>query len=43
MTQPTKTGFGSRMIEQLVVSELGGELKLDYAFSGLRCRMTAAF
>lgn len=43
VTLPTKTGFGSRMIEQLVVSELGGELKLDYAFSGLRCRMTAAF
>jgi two-component sensor histidine kinase len=41
VTPPTKTGFGSRMIEQLVVSELGGDLKLDYAPSGLRCQMTA--
>ena len=42
VSPPARKGFGSRMIEQLVVHELGGELTLDYDPSGLRCRMTAA-
>jgi CheY-like chemotaxis protein len=36
--QPLAVGFGSRLIE-LSVGELGGNLKRDYAASGLICRI----
>lgn len=39
VSAPTHRGFGSRMIETIVSGELGGELSIDYAASGLRCRI----
>lgn len=33
---PTRKGFGSRLIEQALEFELGGEVTLDFARSGLR-------
>jgi PAS domain S-box-containing protein len=38
---PTHKGFGSRLIEQLLLRELGGEVRLDYDAAGLRCGITA--
>ncbi len=38
--QPTRRGFGSRLLEELVVRDLGGKIELDYDASGVRCRMT---
>lgn len=34
---PSKKGFGSRLLEELVVRDLGGAVKLDFDASGLRC------
>ncbi|MGP3699557.1 HWE histidine kinase domain-containing protein [Rhodobacter sp. NSM] len=35
-TPPTRTGFGTRLIQQTLAHELDGEVSLDYAFDGLR-------
>jgi two-component sensor histidine kinase len=37
----TKKGFGSRLLEEFVVSDLGGYTKLDFDVSGVRCNITA--
>lgn len=37
---PTREGFGTRLLEQLLAREVGGDLYLDYDVSGLRCRIT---
>ncbi|CAO4136392.1 PAS domain S-box protein [Methylorubrum extorquens] len=41
LTQPTRKGFGSRLIERSFAAEVGGEVKLTYAPSGLICRLEA--
>jgi two-component sensor histidine kinase len=41
VTKPTQTGFGSRLLELLLVQDLGGTIELDYSVSGLRCAITA--
>jgi two-component sensor histidine kinase len=33
---PTRKGFGSKLLEQLVAGDLGGKTNLDYAVSGVR-------
>jgi PAS domain S-box-containing protein len=38
---PTRKGFGSRLLEELVARDLGGHTKLNYEASGLRCSITA--
>jgi PAS domain S-box-containing protein len=38
---PTRTGFGSRLIQKLSTGDLRGELLPDYAPDGLRVRLTA--
>jgi two-component sensor histidine kinase len=38
---PTKKGFGSRLLEEFVVRDLGGDTKLSYDVSGVRCNITA--
>jgi two-component sensor histidine kinase/PAS domain-containing protein len=38
---PTQKGFGSRLLEQLVARDLGGDTKLKYDISGVRCSITA--
>lgn len=37
---PTRKGFGSRLLE-LVIRDLGGDAKLRYESTGVRCSMTA--
>ncbi|GJD54627.1 PAS domain-containing protein [Methylobacterium dankookense] len=41
LTQPTRRGFGSRLIERSFASEVGGEVKLTFAPTGLTCRLEA--
>jgi two-component sensor histidine kinase len=36
---PSRRGFGSKMIEQVLSSELRGEVRLDFPPQGLRCTM----
>jgi two-component sensor histidine kinase/PAS domain-containing protein len=38
---PTKKGFGSRLLEDLVVRDLAGHTKLIYDVAGVRCSITA--
>lgn len=39
---PLRRGFGSKMIEQTLASELRGKLHLDFSPQGLRCSMDMA-
>ncbi|MDE3744304.1 PAS domain S-box protein [Methylobacterium komagatae] len=41
LSQPTRRGFGSRLIERSFASEVGGEVRLTYAPTGLVCRLEA--
>ena len=41
VSPPTQKGFGSRLLEDLVVRDLGGDTKLNYDVSGVRCSITA--
>jgi PAS domain S-box-containing protein len=41
VTQPTRRGFGTRLLERGVASELKGEVKLTYAPEGLICTIWA--
>jgi two-component sensor histidine kinase len=38
---PTKKGFGSRLLEDLLIRDLAGHTKLIYDVSGVRCSITA--
>jgi two-component sensor histidine kinase/PAS domain-containing protein len=38
---PNRKGFGSRLLEELVARDLGGNTKLNYDVSGVRCSITA--
>ena len=42
VSPPTRKGFGSRLLEQLLVGDLGGNTKLDYAVSGVRCNIAVS-
>lgn len=39
---PTRRGFGSKLIERLLAAELNGEVRLDFAPSGLICYVDAS-
>ena len=39
---PTKKGFGSRLLEQLVAGDLGGNTTLSYDVTGVRCNISVA-
>ena len=39
---PTRKGFGSRLLEQLVTGDMGGHTKLDYPVSGVRCSIAVS-
>ena len=41
VTAPARTGFGSRMLSRALAAEISGDVSLDYAASGLRCRISA--
>jgi two-component sensor histidine kinase len=38
---PQRKGFGSRLLEELVRRDLGGDIKLDFAAAGVQCRIAA--
>lgn len=38
---PTQKGFGSRLLEEFVGRDLGGNTKLNFDVSGVRCSITA--
>jgi PAS domain S-box-containing protein len=38
---PSRKGFGSRLLERVLVRDLSGTIKLDYEPAGLRCTITA--
>lgn len=40
VTKPTRRGFGSRLVSDAVPRQLGGSVQLDYAPSGLHCRIS---
>ncbi|MCJ2109179.1 PAS domain S-box protein [Methylobacterium sp. E-041] len=42
LAQPTRRGFGSRLIERSFAAEVGGEVRLTYAPTGLTCRLEAS-
>ena len=39
--QPTRTGFGSRMIERALAMQLSGQVTIDYAPAGVVCTIDA--
>ena len=39
---PTRRGFGSRLLEDLLARDLGGGTKLEYAPEGVRCEFSVA-
>ncbi len=41
LAQPARRGFGSRLIERSFAAEVGGEVRLTYAPTGLLCRLEA--
>ena len=41
VSAPTRKGFGSRLIERGIMAELGGEVQVEYAQTGLSCRINA--
>jgi two-component sensor histidine kinase len=41
VTVPTRRGFGSRLIERCVASELSGKARIDFAPEGVVCRIEA--
>ena len=42
LAQPSRRGFGSRLIERSFAAEVGGAVKLSYAPTGLVCRLEAS-
>jgi two-component sensor histidine kinase/PAS domain-containing protein len=39
---PKRKGFGSRLLEELIVRDLGGKVKLDFGETGVRCHIRCA-
>jgi two-component sensor histidine kinase len=39
---PSRRGFGSRMLEEVLASDLDGQCRLEFAADGVRCWITAA-
>jgi two-component sensor histidine kinase/PAS domain-containing protein len=39
---PSQKGFGTRLLEVLLVRDLGGSMKIHYEVSGVRCRVVVA-
>ena len=41
VAEPSRKGFGSRLLERLLVRDLGGEIRLDYDPAGLKFAINA--
>jgi two-component sensor histidine kinase len=37
---PTRRGFGTRIMENIIVSQLKGEVRFDWRDQGLACEIT---
>jgi two-component sensor histidine kinase len=37
--RPLRRGFGTRLLERGLAAQIGGAVSLDFAASGLRCRI----
>jgi chemotaxis family two-component system sensor kinase Cph1 len=42
VTPPTRKSFGTKLLEDILIRDLGGSTELNYDPSGLRCIITAA-
>ena len=42
VAQPSRTGFGSRLIKSLLAAELNGEVDITYRPEGVVCEVNAA-
>ena len=42
VTAPVRQGFGTRLIQRTLAAELNGEVAMDFAPSGLRCRVVGS-
>ncbi|KQR72881.1 PAS domain-containing sensor histidine kinase [Rhizobium sp. Leaf341] len=43
VVQPTRSGFGSRLITRVLAADFKGEVRLDFAPSGLICTLVSRF
>lgn len=41
VSSPSRTGFGTLLLKRVVVSDLCGDISMDYDLLGLRCEITA--
>lgn len=41
VVQPSRIGFGSRLIDRIIEGDFGGEVELNYDPTGVTCRVTA--
>ena len=41
VSPPSRRGFGTLLLQRVVVSDLCGDINMDYEVSGLRCEITA--
>jgi two-component sensor histidine kinase len=41
VSPPVQKGFGSRLLERLLVREMAGDIRVDYEPTGVRCTITA--
>lgn len=41
VTPPTRKGFGSRLIEETLAADFGGDVTVDYNPDGLRCELVS--
>jgi len=40
VTPPTRRGFGTRLIEQMLAADFGAEVRIDYRLAGVVCELT---
>jgi two-component sensor histidine kinase len=41
VVQPAKSGFGTRLLQRAIASDLGGTVEIDFAPAGLVCIIVA--
>ena len=41
VSEPERKGFGTRMMQRVLASDLGGKVKLDFKRDGLECAIVA--
>jgi two-component sensor histidine kinase len=41
VTKPSRTGFGSKLVQRILPADFGGTVEVSYASTGVSCRLTA--